>query len=180
VPPAFRSWDELVEFVEWGRSGGLFPDASHLWWEMRPHPVHGTIEMRVADTQTSVADASAFIALVQALAAWLSERYDAGERLPVHERYRIVENAWRAHRYGVRGWLIDLDTGRRVPTRERLARLIETVEPFATRFDASEQLIGARALLVGNGADRQRYVFEREGMDGLTRWLVDETESSAA
>jgi carboxylate-amine ligase len=179
VPPAFRSWEELVRFVDWGRTGGLFPDPSHFWWDLRLHPVHGTIEMRVADAQTLVDDSTAFVAVVQALVAMLADRYDAGDPLPEHETYRITENAWRAHRYGVHGWIVDLDTGRRVPTRERLAEILDTVEPYAERFDGVEGVRSARTLLAGNGADRQRYVAEREGLGGLTRWLVRETERSA-
>jgi carboxylate-amine ligase len=178
IPPAFETWEELVAFVTWGRSGGLFPDESHLWYEMRPHPVHGTIEIRVADAQTRVEDSSAFVALVQALVAWLAERFDAGEPLPVHETHWIRENAWRAHRYGVRGWLVDLETGRPEPTRDRLARLVETVEPYAAQFGSEEQLRAARTLLIGNGADRQQYVAAHEGFGGVTRWLVEETEAS--
>src|SRR5215217_7682286 len=172
IPPAFGTWEELVAFVSWGRAGGLFPDASHFWYEMRPHPVHGTIEIRVADTQTSVDDATASVAVTQALVAWLGERYDAGEPLPVHDTERITENAWRAHRYGVRGWIVDLDTGRRVPTRERLAALIDELEPFAARLAGEDHLRSARALLAGGGADRQRYVHERAGAAGLAAWLV--------
>jgi len=179
IPPAFGTWEELVAFVSWGRSGGLFPDESHFWYEMRPHPVHGTIEIRVADTQTSVEDASAFVALVQALVAWLADRYDGGDALPVHETHWITENAWRAHRYGVRGWLVDLDSGVAEPTRDRLARLLDLLEPYAARFCADEQLRAARTLLIGNGAERQRYVASRQGLAGVTRWLVDETERSA-
>jgi carboxylate-amine ligase len=179
VPPAFRTWEDLVRFVEWGRHGGLFPDASHFWWEMRPHPMHGTIEIRVADTQTRVDDATAIVAVVQALVAMLAERFDDGAALPVHETYWITENAWRAHRYGVRGWIVDLETGERVATRDRLACLLDDLEPYAERFDGSAQLTDARALLAGNGAERERYVFAREGVEGLTRWLVDETERSA-
>ncbi|MFL5926949.1 MAG: YbdK family carboxylate-amine ligase [Gaiellaceae bacterium] len=179
IPPAFKTWEELVRFVEWGRSGGLFPDSTHFWWEMRLHPVFGTIEIRAADTQTRVEDATSVVAVIQALVARLSDQVDAGERLPLHETYWITENAWRAHRYGVRGWLVDLDTGERVATREQLARLIEELEPYAARFDAAEQLTTAQTLLAGNGADRQRYVHAREGIVGLTRWLVDETEESA-
>jgi carboxylate-amine ligase len=180
VPPALRTWDDLIRFVDRGRSGDLFPDESHLWGEMRPHPVHGTIEIRVADTQTALDDATSIVAVIQALVAMLSERFDAGEPLPLHETHWIIENAWRAHRYGVRGWLVDLDGGGRVQTRERITRLLGELEPYADRFDASQQLNGARTLLAGNGADRQRYVREREGIDGLTRWLVDTTEKSAA
>jgi carboxylate-amine ligase len=179
IPPSFTTWEELVDYVEWGRSGGLFPDSSHFWWEMRPHPVHGTIEIRVADTQTRVEDATSIVAIVQALVAMLTARLDAGERLPTHKTFRIAENAWRAHRYGVRGWLVDLDSGRRIPTRVRLAQLLNELTPFAADFDAEEQLESARTLLAGNGSDRQRYIHSREGLLGLTRWLVESTEGSA-
>jgi carboxylate-amine ligase len=179
IPPAFGAWDELIEYVEWGRRGGLFPDASHFWWEMRPHPSHGTIEIRVADTQTRVEDATAIVAFIQALVVKLSEEFDERGMLPVHPTHRIVENAWRAHRHGVRGWIVDLDTGERIATRDRIAMLLDMLEPYAERFDGAQQLGDARVLLAGNGADRQRYVHEREGIVGLTRWLVDETERSA-
>jgi carboxylate-amine ligase len=179
IPPAFQTWEELVRFVEWGRTGGLFPDSTHFWWEMRPHPVHGTIEIRAADTQTRVESAAAIVALIQALVAWIAERYDDGEELPVHETFWITENAWRAHRYGLRGWLVDLETGVPEPTRDRIARLIDVLEPYADRFGSVDQFSDARALLVGGGSDRQRYVFAREGILGLARWMVDETEDSA-
>jgi carboxylate-amine ligase len=179
IPPSFNTWEELVEFVDWGRTGGLFPDSSHFWWEMRPHPVHGTIEIRAADTQTRVDDSTAIVAVIQALVAMLTDRFDAGERLPRHRTCRITENAWRAYRYGVRGWLVDLDHGRRVPTRERIGQLLDELRPYAAQFDAEGQLDAARTLLAGNGSDRQRYVHARKGLVGLTRWLVDSTEESA-
>jgi carboxylate-amine ligase len=179
IPPAFTTWEQLVRFVEWGRTGGLFPDSTHFWWDMRPHLVHGTIEIRVADTQTRLEAAAAIVALIQALVASLAERYDDGEELPVHETFWITENAWRAHRYGLRGWLVDLDTGVAEPTRDRIASLIDDLEPYADRFGSTDQFSDARALLAGGGSDRQRYVFAREGMTGLTRWMVDETEESA-
>ena len=179
VPPAFASWDELVAFVDWGRSGGLFPDASHFWWDLRLHPALGTIELRVADTQTRVEDSSALIALTHALVVLLARQFDAGEPPPVHEEYRIAENAWRAHRYGIRGSLVDLETGEAVPTRERIEALLEQLEPVAAELGSAEQLDGARVLLAGNGAERQRYVYERDGMDGVVRWLVEQTHESA-
>jgi carboxylate-amine ligase len=178
VPPAFESWETVASFVEWGRRGGLFPDASHFWWDLRLHPQHGTVELRVADAQTAVEDASAMVAVVHCLAAWLARRFDAGERLPIHDSYRINENAWRGLRYGVRGTLVDLDTGDAEPTRDRLARLLDELDPIATEFGCADEVAGARTLIGGNGADRQRYVFERDGMDGLVRWLVEQTEAA--
>jgi carboxylate-amine ligase len=179
IPPAFATWTELVRFVDWGRRGGLFPDASHFWWELRLHPAFGTLEVRVADAQTRLGEGSALVAVIQALVAWLADRHEAGEELPVHETYRITENNWRAHRYGVRGWLVDLETGEPQPTRARLTRLIDALEPYGERFDARAHLQDARAMLAGNGAERQRYVHAREGVRGVTRWLVEQTEDSA-
>jgi hypothetical protein len=61
-------------------------------------------------------DATSIVVVIQALVAMLSERFDAGRPLPLHETHWITENAWRAHRYGVRGWLVDLDGGDRIQT----------------------------------------------------------------
>jgi carboxylate-amine ligase len=180
IPPSFSSWKELAGYLDWARKGSLFPDPTHFWWDLRPHMRFGTLELRVADTQTSVADAAAIAAVFHSLVAMLSDRYDAGGELPVHETYRIVENGWRALRHGVRGWLVDLETGVPQETRERISALLEELRPHAARLRCSDELLHARALLVGNGADRQRYVADRDGLQGLVRWLVEETERPAA
>ena len=177
IPPAFTSWEDYVELLEWGRRGGLYPDATHFWWDMRLQPRFGTIEVRAADAQTHLDATAAIAAVVQSLAAWLAQRFDAGEPLAVHESFRIHENSWRAVRYGVRGLLVDLDTGEAQPTRERVERLLSELESTADGLGCRSQLYSARALLAGNGCDRQRYVEEREGVFGLARWLADETES---
>lgn len=180
VPPALGSWEEFVGLVDWGRTGGLFPDASYLWWDLRPHPAYGTIELRAADSQTQVADAGAIAAFVHCLATSLGERYSAGERLPVHPLERIAESMWRAVRYGVGGTLVDLESGRRETARDRIVRLVDSLEPIAARRGCAAELARVRTLVAGNGADRQRYVAEREGLHGLTEWLVRETEAPAA
>jgi carboxylate-amine ligase len=176
VPPSFADWDDFARYVAWGWRGGLFPDATHLWWDLRPHPGHGTLELRVADAQTYLVDTAAIAAVAQSLAAHLAELWDTGEPLAVHPTHRIRENAWRALRYGVRGFLVDLDTGTAMPTRERLLGLIQRLRASARRLGCDDELLDASALVAGNGADRQRYVAEREGLSGLVRWLADETE----
>lgn len=178
VPPCFATWDDLVAFVEWGRRGGLFPDASHLWWDLRPHVRHGTLELRVADTQTRIEDAAGIAAVYQCLLVWLAERYDDGELLPAPRQVRIAENAWRAARYGARGYLVDLETGEPVETRRRVSDLLDLLEPCAERLGTGWALLTARALLADNGADRQRYVATSEGLEGLVAWLAEETVAS--
>jgi gamma-glutamyl:cysteine ligase YbdK (ATP-grasp superfamily) len=155
----------------------LFPDSSFLWWDLRPNVDYGTLELRAADAQTRVEDAAALAALVQTIIAWLSDSFDRGRLPPVHASHRIAENAWRAVRYGVRGELVDLETGKREPTRDRVGRLLEQLAPFGARLGNSNQLEAVGVLLAGNGADRQRYVAERDGLTGLVSWLADETSA---
>lgn len=178
VPPAFPSWERMLDFVAWGRGGGLFPDWTHFWWDLRPSPAHGTIEMRVNDTQTRIEQTGAVVALVQALTSHLAERFDAEGELPVHDSHFINENCWRAHRYGLSGQLVDLDTGRPVAMRDRLSQLLEVLEPYALRLGAAEELGHARGMLErGNGAELQRAVFRQSGLHGLVRWLANETRA---
>jgi carboxylate-amine ligase len=179
VPPAFGTWADLLAFVDWGRRGGLFPDASHFWWELRLHLGLGTLEFRAADTQTRAEDALAVGVVCQSLVAWLSASYDEGRPLPVHETVRIEENAWRAMRYGVRGYMVDLEDGEQVSTRDRLGGLLDRLEPYASRLGGEAGLHTARALLIDNGAERQRAVAAREGTQGLVAWLARETVASA-
>lgn len=173
VPPVLAAWEDYLGL----RSAGRPPDASYLSWDLRPSPAVGTLEIRGVDAQSRLDDVAALTAVVQALVAWLGRGFDAGERLPVHDSHRIAENAWRAYRNGLGGWMVDLDTGARISTQERLRRLFGEIEPYAAQLGGEDDLDRARTLLAGNGADRQRAIAAREGVDGLTRRLVRETET---
>ena len=178
IPPAFQSWRELAGYVDWGLRAGLFPDPGHLWWDLRPRPDLGTIEFRVADAQTSVAETAAVVAVIQALVAALCTRFRAGDRLPAHPAHVIAENRWRAIRDGVAGELVDPDTGEPEPTRNRIGRLLLELEPYAAELGSSDELELAWAMLARNGAVRQREIAAEHGLAGLERWLVRRTESS--
>jgi carboxylate-amine ligase len=128
----------------------------------------------VPDTQITSGDSAAVAALVHALAGWLAARHDAGERLAVHPAWRIAENRWSACRYGMEGRMADLDTGRTVPTRERLDWLIESVAPVAGDLGCAGELDEARRLARDPGAGRQRRIAAQHGLDGLVPWLAGE------
>jgi carboxylate-amine ligase len=181
VPPAFASWRELAEFMVWARDGGALPEASRQWWDLRLAPTHGTIELRVADTQTRVDDAATLIALVQSLVADLANRHEAGEQLPVHRDERIVENMWLATRDGIGGHLLDLDTGVKLWTADRLQELASQLMPTATQLGCDRELLGiGRLVLDGGGAARQRGIVRRRGLEGLLPKLAEETSGPTA
>ena len=112
IPPAIASWESFADALAWGAASGLVPDARRWWWELRPHPAFGTLEVRVPDAQATVADAAAVAALVHALAGWLAARHDAGEPLETADIWRLEENRWSAARWGMDAELADLAHGR--------------------------------------------------------------------
>lgn len=179
TPPAFESWDALARYVDWGAEGGLIPDPSHQWWALRLHPGVGTIELRVFDTQTEIADTTALAAFSQALVAWLLDRHDAGERLPVHARHRIDENLFLAARDATGGWLVDLETGRRDATVDRIEGLLDEVAPYGKSFGSESELARVAALAWVGGSERQRLYVEEHGVSALPGWLSDLTVKSA-
>jgi carboxylate-amine ligase len=166
VPPAFASWDAFASALAWGAASGTVPEPRRWWWELRPHPAYGTLEVRVPDSQARVADARGVAAVVHALIGWLAARFDAGEVLPVAPSWQIAENRWSACRDGVEGTLADLDTGERAPTRERLLWLLDTIAPWGE----AAGLAAARDLTACNGAMRQR---ASGGPRSAAAWLAD-------
>src|SRR3954470_12828902 len=90
VPPAIASWEAFAESLRWGRASGAVPEGNRWWFELRPHVAYGTLELRVPDAQTGVAEAAAVAAFAHALVAWLAERPDAGEPLGAPEGWRIA------------------------------------------------------------------------------------------
>jgi carboxylate-amine ligase len=173
IPPAFASWEDYAAALAWGATSGVSPDPSTWWWELRLHPRFGTLEFRVPDSQSTVADAAALAAIVQGLTIWLGERHDSGERLPVAPSWKLEENRWSACRYGVEGSMADPDTGVSRPTRERLADLIETLAPVVSTLGDDRSLRHAVGLAQANGAILQRRVADDGGPAAVARWLAD-------
>jgi carboxylate-amine ligase len=164
--------------LAWGRASGLAEEPRRWWWELRPHVAYGTLEVRVCDAQTTVAESAAVAAYAHALIGWLSERHAAGEALEAPESWRIAENRWIAARRGLDGRLADLATGERRPIRDLLHERLEALAPTAARIGCAAELSGAHALVERNGAERQREVAADGGLRGLTGWLADRFLSS--
>jgi carboxylate-amine ligase len=174
VPPPLHSWDEYARALEWGHRAGTVPEPAVWWWELRPHPSFGTLEVRVPDAQRTVEDSAAIVATVHALAARLAERHDQGEpQAPPAPSWRIAENRWQALRHGLDGTLADLETGSPAPTRERLHELLDSLAATAAAQGSEHHLNRAHELAEQNGAARQREVYADGGIRALTQWLEE-------
>jgi carboxylate-amine ligase len=161
-PPRFRDYEDYAKVVGQLEKTGCIADYTHIWWDIRPHPRLGTIEVRICDAVTNVEDAVAIAAYVQALAKHLSELFDDGEEIPSYHRILTTENKWLAGRYGLEAPVMDLTTGRRnrVPVAQLVRRTLRDLEPHARELGAERELDGIKDILArGNGADRQLRIF---------------------
>src|SRR3954452_578944 len=130
MPPAIATWDDFAATLAWGRGAGVMPDPGFWWWELRPHVTHGTLEVRVPDSQATIEDAAGIAAFVHCLVVWLSARYARADGLPVHDSWRIEENRWSAARSGLDGQIADLETAEPISTRTRIETRMEELAPY--------------------------------------------------
>jgi glutamate---cysteine ligase / carboxylate-amine ligase len=161
-PPRFRDYADYAEVVGQLEKTGCIADYTHIWWDIRPHPRLGTVEVRICDAVTSLEDAVALAAYCQAFVKFLCERVEAGEEIPTYHRILTTENKWLAGRYGLEAPVMDLATGKRnrIPVAALIRRTLKEIEPHARELGSERELEGIRAILArGNGADRQLRVF---------------------
>jgi glutamate---cysteine ligase / carboxylate-amine ligase len=161
-PPRFRDYADYAEVVGQLERTGCIADYTHIWWDIRPHPRLGTIEMRVCDAVTRLEDVVAITAYFQALVKMFCELHEAGREIPSWHRLLTTENKWLAARYGLEAPVMDLATGRRnrVPVAQLVRRTLRDLEPHARELGSERELEGVRDILSrGNGSDRQLRVW---------------------
>jgi len=139
----------------------VIQDYTYLWYDVRPHPNFGTVEIRVMDSQTRVEHTLALAALVQAMVKELAEHFDAGKRLSRYPYEMLDENKWIAARHGLDGELVDLPKRTRVHTRDLARRVMRRLRPHAEELGSADDFDALGDLLDnGNGAARQLVVYE--------------------
>ena len=174
IPPPFADFQELAGALAWLMRSGRISAHGEWWWELRLHPRFGTLEVRVADSQTEAADAAAVAACAAGVALWLSARYDAGDLGAPGASWRIAENRFSAARHGVFGEMADPASGTAAATADRLHALLDEIAPFVAERGGSAHLGRARMLVEsGGGAARQRAAFAAGGAPRLARELAD-------
>jgi glutamate---cysteine ligase / carboxylate-amine ligase len=156
IPPYYGNWGIYSHRVEQMMRGGAIPDYTYLWWDVRPHPNLGTVELRVFDQQTRVEHTIGFAALGQALAHRLATDYDEGVPSIEHPHELIDDNKVRAAVVGIEGKLIDFDHGLEVPGEVMARGVIDDLREHAQQLGCEAELLALRDLVEnGTGARRQ-------------------------
>src|SRR5207248_646936 len=180
-PPRFRDYADYAEVVGQLERTGCIADYTHIWWDIRPHPRIGTVEIRICDAVTRVEDAVAITAYCQSLVKHYCDLYERGDGIPSYHRILTSENKWLAARYGLEAPVMDLVTGRRnrVPVAQLVRRTLRDVEPHARELGSDRELEGVREILSrGNGADHQRRTFNaNRDIVEVVREIADATEA---
>lgn len=155
MPRRYHSYSEWVETVDLQIRARALSDPTFLWWDVRPQPRFGTVEVRVMDAQSSVADTAALVALVQSVARLeLEEGYVAGHILDAEEV--LAENRFIAARDGLGARLIDTTEESLRPVVELLIELLDAARPHAEALGCAGELARVAALAAMPGAARQR------------------------
>src|SRR5579872_3611527 len=177
VPEQFESWSAYENFVNLLMKLNCIDNGKKIWWDVRPHPVFGTLEFRMFDVTTKVEEAVSIAALTQAIVVKLHRLYERNQSYRLYRRALIEENKWRAARYGIEGKLIDFGKEAEVPMRELAIELLEFVDDVVDDLGSREALKGIQMILTeGTGADRQMAVFRETGdVRAVVDYLADET-----
>ena len=179
LPPAFPDYEAFENYVDLMVASGAMEDYTYCWWDVRPHPGIGTIELRVLDSQTSLRHTTSLTAFTQCLVAQV-----LGEVGP-HEPYNwhlAMENKWRAAVHGMDAAFYDAKDETTVPARDQTRDLVERLRPHAQDLGCENELEGILDIVEnGTGSQRQREVYDKSGdfLD-VVAFLIEGTRPALA
>ena len=185
LPDRFDSFGQFERFVSRLVSAGLIEDASKIWWDVRPSAKFPTLEMRSTDICTRLDDALTVAAMYLCFLRLLYRLRRRNQRWRVYPRTFVLENRWRAQRYGPTSTLVDFGIGEQVPYPELLDEIIELLREDAEAIGCVAEVEHARDIVArGTSAQRQITVYQpalatgadqADALKSVVDWLIDET-----
>ena len=178
IPDTFSSFSEFENFVNLLIKTNCIDNAKKIWWDIRPHPFFNTLEFRVCDIPMRLDETIALAALIQATIAKLYKLHSRNQGFRIYGRSLLMENKWRAARYGLDGSLIDFGKETEVSERELIAEYLEFVDDVLDELDSRHEVNYIHEILKsGNGAERQLKAFEETGdLKRVVDYIVEETK----
>lgn len=178
LPDSFASWGEFDQFCNLLIKTNCMDNAKKLWWDIRPHPFFNTVEVRICDIPMRAEETIAIAALIQATALKLWKLHAANQDYRQYSRALLMENKWRAVRYGLEGKLIDFGKETEVDERELILEYLSFVDDGLDELGSREAIQGIHRILEhGSGAQRQLRRFkESDGdLNAVVDYMAEET-----
>lgn len=179
IPDTFTSWADYENFINVLVRTNCIDNAKKIWWDVRPHPFFSTIEVRICDIPMRVDESLALAALIQATVAKLYKLHASNQGFRMYSRALIMENKWRASRYGLDGMLIDFGREQEVPARDLMREYLTFVDDVLDELGSRSEVEYIKTILErGNGAERQLKVFEEtQDLKQVVAYMVSETQA---
>lgn len=147
LPYRLLNWGEFQRLMTTLVNARAIDSIREVWWDVRPHPDFGTVEVRICDGLPTLDDVVAMTALIQALVVWLGEQYDEGSHLPLQRYWIVRENKWRAARWSLAADVIIDETGRLERLSDAIGALLDTLRPVAARLGSADELEGVGRIM---------------------------------
>lgn len=179
IPDYFPSYGEYESFINLLIQTKCIDNAKRIWWDIRPHPYFTTLEFRICDIPMRADKTLAIAALIQATVAKLYRLHESNQGFGLYRRALIMENKWRALRYGLDGKLVDFGKRTEVPMRDLMVEYLAFVDDVVDELGSRKELDYIyRIMNEGSGADRQLKVFQETGdLKKVVDYIIDETEA---
>jgi carboxylate-amine ligase len=177
IPDTFSNWSEYENFVALLVKTNCIDNGKKIWWDIRPHPFFNTLEVRVCDIPMRLDETVAIAALIQATIAMLYKLHASNKSYRIYGRSLLMENKFRASRYGIQGKLIDFGKEEEVPVRDLMLEYLDLIDEAVEELGSREEIDYIHQMLkMGTGADRQLKVFEETGdLKKVVDYMVAET-----
>jgi carboxylate-amine ligase len=179
VPQMLDSWDEFSELMTTLISAKSISSIREIWWDIRPHPNFGTVELRICDGLPTMSEITTVAALAQCLVEWMDHLIDRGYTLPCPKAWIVGQNKWRAARHGIDAEIIVDDSGGLAPLRGAIAELVEELTPIARRLGCEKELDHTRRIL-NHGPSylrQRRWVEQGATLPDVVDGLISELRS---
>ncbi|MBA3854149.1 MAG: carboxylate--amine ligase [Gemmatimonas sp.] len=178
-PQLVHDWNEFCELVETLQKAEAITSLKDLWWDIRPSPRYGTIEIRICDGLATLRETADIVALAQAMAKRAGARVAAGQGRSFPPMWRVRENKWRASRHGMDAELVTANDGTHSPARIYLARMLDELIADGHFDGQSRHASHLRAIAKGaaTSSERQRAVFAAtNSLEAVAQSVADEFE----
>ena len=172
LPFQLKDWAQFESYMETLIKTGTIGSIKEVWWDIRPHPTYGTVELRICDGLPTLREVGMVAALSHCLVDSFDRELDKGYTLPTPKGWVVRENKWRAARYGLDAGIIVGEDDRVVPVRAALAELVHELRPAAERLGCADELAAVNEVVEG-GASYQRQRAVAAAADGDLTAVVD-------
>jgi carboxylate-amine ligase len=179
IPDRFSSYGEYERYVNLLIKTNCIDNAKKIWWDIRPHPHFPTLEVRICDVPMRADETIAIAALIQATMMKLWKLHAKNQSFRIYPRALLMENKWRAARYGIDGKMIDFGKETEVPVRDLIEEYLELIDDVVDELGSREEINYIRRIMEeGAGADRQLRIFQETGdLAKVVDYIVYETEA---